>query len=86
MASKIVAQRVRGVLTDANGKTYNVQFDLKLIAHNVDEEEKPVRHTLDSIALASSDQHLPDGIYALSYDGGPPEKKYKVKGGELRAG
>jgi hypothetical protein len=88
MASEIVAQRVQGILTDANGKTHNVQLVLKVIEMHVNERTDPVQRALDRIEIASGAQGAPDGSCTLKFpfDGRQEEKKFRLQGGALLAG
>jgi hypothetical protein len=84
MPSKTVTQQVGGELTDANGKTYNVQLELTVKPLYVDERATPIRRVVEECTLLpTSGQVVPDGTYTLTYvfDGTPQKETVRVADG-----
>lgn len=89
MSSKMLFESLRAELTDANGKIYNVQLDLKVKEIYVDESPRPVSRAIAETALSpASGQGIPDGRYTLTFTfiGKPEKHNVRVESGMLLAG
>lgn len=87
MPSKIIVRRIRGVLTDAHGKSYNVHLVLKVIEIYVNERTVPVQHAVDRVELSAGGDEVPDGSFTLTFpfEGVKQQKKVRVESGTLLA-